>query len=69
MLSLTAGTLSCKVTVRQYKEMELMYVPLSVQATSDGSHIDALKKLNHHLEQTFVRDFPFYLVLAYRMYM
>lgn len=47
----------------------MVRIPLSVQATSDGSHIDALKKINHHLAQTFVRDFPFYLVLAYRMHM
>ena len=26
-----------------------------------------LKKINHHLLQAFVRDFPFNLVVAYRM--
>ena len=37
---------------------------------SDSSHHDvndALKKINRHLSQTFIRDFPFYLVVAYKM--
>ena len=29
---------------------------------------DALKMINRHLTQTFIRDFPFYLVLAFKMH-
>ena len=48
--------------------------PLSSQAKSDktdSSHSDvndALKKINRHLAQAFIRDFPFYLVVAYKMH-
>ena len=48
--------------------------PLSSQAKSDktdSSHSDvndALKNINRHLTQTFIRDFPFYLVVAYKMH-
>ena len=37
---------------------------------TDSSHHDvndALKKINRHLAQTFIRDFPFYLVIAHKM--
>ena len=38
---------------------------IPLKAKFDNSYIDALKKINHYLAQTFAQDFPFYLVLAY----
>lgn len=42
---------------------------VKVDKTDSGHHDvnDALKKINRHLSQTFIRDFPFYLVIAYKM--
>ena len=43
-----------------------------VKAKPEGNHPEVnetLKKLNRHLAQTFARDFPFYLLLAYKMHM
>lgn len=42
------------------------------QAKPDGSHGDVaevLKKLKTHLNETFPQDFPFYLILSYRLHM
>ena len=42
------------------------------QAKPDGSHGDVsevLKKLKTHLTETFHQDFPFYLILSYRLHM
>ena len=48
----------------------MVMVSLYIQAKSGSSTTEeALKKINRHLGQTFVQDFPFYLVLAYRMHM
>jgi len=43
-----------------------------VKAKPESNHPEVnetLKKLNRHLAQTFARDFPFYLLLAYKMHM
>lgn len=49
----------------------LLSLPSQVKSDkTDSSHPDvndALKKINRHLSQTFIRDFPFYLVIAYKM--
>ena len=45
---------------------------LCEQVKPDSSHGDAsevLKKLKTHLTETFHHDFPFYLLLTYRLHM
>lgn len=46
-----------------------LFSQVKVDKTDSGHHDvnDALKKINRHLSQTFIRDFPFYLVIAYKM--
>ena len=49
-----------------------MIVRIHAQIKSDSSHGDAsevLKKVKTHLLETFPQDFPFYLILAYRLHM
>lgn len=46
-----------------------LWLSFYIQAKSGSSHTkDAMEEMNCHLAQTFGQDFPFYLVLAYRMY-
>ena len=46
-----------------------LWLSFYIQAKSGSSHTkDAMEEMNCHLAQTFAQDFPFYLVLAYRMY-
>ena len=41
---------------------------LYIQAKPGSSDTkEAIEEINHHLPKTFTTDFPFYLVLAYRM--
>ena len=54
---------------RERTVLLLVVIHVSVQAKFISHHNvnDVLKKINRHLGQTFIRDFPFYLVFAYKM--
>lgn len=59
----------CGPTV--YCEPVLTCVSCSPQTKPESSHSDVsevLKKFLKHLPQVFARDFPFYLLLFYRMH-
>jgi hypothetical protein len=52
--------------------MYKVYSILFKQVKPDSSHgdvSDVLKKLKTHLTETFHQDFPFYLILSYRLHM
>lgn len=40
-----------------------------IQGKPDQSQVkDALQKLHKHMDSVFYKDFPFYIVLAYRLH-
>ena len=46
-----------------------LWLSFYIQAKSGSSHAkDVIEEMNCRLAQTFAQDFPFYLVVAYRMY-
>ena len=58
--------------ISQFYAIIISVVSLSVLAKSGSSHVidvnEALKKINRHLTKTFEKDFPLYLVLAYKIH-
>ena len=51
-----------------WKKDHVPVVSFYIQAKPGSSDTkEAIEDINHHLAETFAQDFPFYLVLAYRM--